>query len=1278
MAVNVEVIRRITTQARVEGEQQATAAFDRMRVKMGDLSASAEDAAKGMLSNENAVKRARRAYEDNFSTIEKLARLQKDLTVGVAAGRIEQGQANLIFGIAAEKLTGMADQMEKAAKANLANARATIQAREAQAAMNREMAASSQRNIGTNLGFREAPGAQARAEDFEAALAAADKLRAKYDQAFAAEQKLITATKEINDLQAAGVLQPEVAAAAIERENAAYQAQLNLLNGVTDAQNKIAMSAEAQAARQAKAWANLKGDGASMMAAGNAGRALGGLSSDGTVQLTSAAQALRTELVPLAAAEEQYAAAVMKADAALRSNVISEAERDAAVARASGTLLNQRNEINKATQAHERMAKGAGLNAYALTNLSYQVNDVATSLASGISPIQTFAQQGGQIFQILQSDQGGVRGGLKSIGDLIKGIATPGRLMFAGLATGAATAAYALYSYNAEQAKLRQSVSGIGRASGATVGSINALAPDAGRAAGVSTSEARAMAGTFAATGKIGQEMYAGLIKGAKDYATITGKDVADATKEFAEAFASPSEGALTLNKSLGFLNFTTLENIRAMEQSGDRLGAQRMLLEASASATAKASEKLGFFAKQWEDFKNTTSNEIGEIGSFINKGLGMEDAEARVKTLQGQLDFRASRKGSMGGLFDSLWGFDEDQIRQDLAKAKAEVAKAQAEGKKTALDQRGLEIGELVKGLNPGTESLNKMERSAANIRTYFRELGVDPFGPAKATMEGLERSAAQLKKDMESGGAAFADAIRAADFQKKTVAYAPSAAGVAQINEAAEVKKVAALRESLNDNDQGAYQKRIDAINKERDLLLETARMRTMNETSSGSGRYSIGVGQAPEKYRDLIYGASNATGVNADLLAAQIRRESSFNPNARSPVGAEGISQFMPATRRGMGDFNAFDPAQAIPKQAELMAQLLKQFNGNEVAALIGYNAGPRTAQRFLAGGSDTSTLPKETQEYIKAILTPPPNAESLVKAETERNAQLDLNRKNLEASTQFLGKNGQALEVQLGVNQRLTEEQQKGVTITDSYRASIQSAVAATASLAQQNKLLQYNRDNDFERQQMGRATADQPAYAKARGLFGDTTSEASKFVIQQEKLNDNLRVTRQLGGEAFSGFLTDISHGTNALTALTSALTRMFDKLLSAAGDKIFSGIFGSLLGGDSKAGGGFLSGIFGLPKFAKGGIANGPSILGEAGPEAAVPLPDGRRIPVDLGPASNSNNMRPIQVAIGDSYLDVKPAEGVTPGQLQEILKNERQENARTIGQQLSTWKENN
>ncbi len=76
---------------------------------------------------------------------------------------------------------------------------------------------------------------------------------------------------------------------------------------------------------------------------------------------------------------------------------------------------------------------------------------------------------------------------------------------------------------------------------------------------------------------------------------------------------------------------------------------------------------------------------------------------------------------------------------------------------------------------------------------------------------------------------------------------------------------------------------------------------------------------------------------------LLSAQLYAESGFNPFATSPAGAQGIAQFMPATARGMGLADPFDPDQAIDAQAHLMRDLLRQF-GTVSLALAAYNAGP----------------------------------------------------------------------------------------------------------------------------------------------------------------------------------------------------------------------------------------------------------------------------------------------------------------------------------------------
>src|SRR3954470_3274318 len=98
----------------------------------------------------------------------------------------------------------------------------------------------------------------------------------------------------------------------------------------------------------------------------------------------------------------------------------------------------------------------------------------------------------------------------------------------------------------------------------------------------------------------------------------------------------------------------------------------------------------------------------------------------------------------------------------------------------------------------------------------------------------------------------------------------------------------------------------------------------------------------------------------------LAAELYKESNFNPFSRSPAGAEGIAQFMPGTARATGLTNPFDAERAIDAQAHLMRDLLRQF-GAVPLALAAYNAGPAPISRC----GCVPAIP-ETQAYVADIL------------------------------------------------------------------------------------------------------------------------------------------------------------------------------------------------------------------------------------------------------------------------------------------------------------------
>lgn len=107
-----------------------------------------------------------------------------------------------------------------------------------------------------------------------------------------------------------------------------------------------------------------------------------------------------------------------------------------------------------------------------------------------------------------------------------------------------------------------------------------------------------------------------------------------------------------------------------------------------------------------------------------------------------------------------------------------------------------------------------------------------------------------------------------------------------------------------------------------------------------------------------------------------------ESSFNPDARSPVGARGLFQFMPGTATDMGlRLRPFDERADPRKSANAAANYLKQLHGKFGSwplALAAYNAGPGRVERTLRAHRATAyaeiaeALPAETRMYVPKVL------------------------------------------------------------------------------------------------------------------------------------------------------------------------------------------------------------------------------------------------------------------------------------------------------------------
>ncbi|MCH7395120.1 lytic transglycosylase domain-containing protein [Acinetobacter dispersus] len=152
-------------------------------------------------------------------------------------------------------------------------------------------------------------------------------------------------------------------------------------------------------------------------------------------------------------------------------------------------------------------------------------------------------------------------------------------------------------------------------------------------------------------------------------------------------------------------------------------------------------------------------------------------------------------------------------------------------------------------------------------------------------------------------------------------------------------------------------------------------------------------------------LIRQAAQQHGVSEGLIKAVMHTESGFNINARSPVGAQGLMQLMPATARRFNVNNAYDPQQNIFAGAKYLSWLLKRFNGDTRLAIAAYNAGEGNVDKY--GGIPPF---RETQDYVRRVTSRYQNLyASSIGSSSSSNAQV------IAQSTNYTTPSTEAVEV-----------------------------------------------------------------------------------------------------------------------------------------------------------------------------------------------------------------------------------------------------------------------
>ena len=142
-------------------------------------------------------------------------------------------------------------------------------------------------------------------------------------------------------------------------------------------------------------------------------------------------------------------------------------------------------------------------------------------------------------------------------------------------------------------------------------------------------------------------------------------------------------------------------------------------------------------------------------------------------------------------------------------------------------------------------------------------------------------------------------------------------------------------------------------------------------------------------PTPYQETFEHYAAVQRVPSSELMAIARRESAFFPQARSPAGARGLMQIMPATGKQVASSlgrrhrraDLYEVEHNVLLGSAYYRQLLDRFDGNRVFALTAYNAGPHRVDRWRSEAGTgvpveiwIESIPfRETRNYVQAVLS-----------------------------------------------------------------------------------------------------------------------------------------------------------------------------------------------------------------------------------------------------------------------------------------------------------------
>jgi len=607
---------------------------------------------------------------------------------------------------------------------------------------------------------------------------------------------------------------------------------------------------------------------------------------------------------------------------------------------------------------------------FALQQLTFQANDVATSLASGISPARTFAQQFGQIVQGFQV-AGGPANALKAIGEGITKLFTPMKILGAGLIT--AGAGFALLTIRASSAtsSVREfdvMLKGLGDSNLASGTGLEASAKRL-RDVGLSASDAR---------DKLREVTRAGLNPANAERVVRTGENLIPvlgdkATSELTSALSGGLEETIKFGLQLDVLKAKQIETWREMARGGQTALALNQAFAAiesrakglSNEALSPTGRSLRELAVSWSNLLDkwsntgpivgtiTVLNDLAKVLEKISKFVTGEQAATVLGALTGAVAGTAVA-GPAGAVVGGALGAVSGAYIGARGATGTPVATASipavTQGTATTAASAAAADAESMLGLKEG--------KDASRIREFLGwsdNMSPDQiawcaaFANAALARHGISGTGSNVANSFLNWGTTVSGSPQAGDVLVQSRGLAASQTG----------GHVGLATGNVQTTAGGATQY---------EMVSGNSGATTDTVTKAWINANEVVVKRAVEAANSTVTTAASQLDLNA-LVQSVVEVESSGVANKVSPKGAQGLMQLMPATAAQYGVTEPLNGAQNVAGGTQYLKDLLAHYSGNVELALMAYNWGEKNLDDALKG---QQVIPADVQNYSKKVI------------------------------------------------------------------------------------------------------------------------------------------------------------------------------------------------------------------------------------------------------------------------------------------------------------------